>query len=165
MFNPFYPFTEQLLNAFIEKGKTFFVRQTFQRAKDHFDEGTKGYFLFSHYDNLVTAQDHFGAIGYDPNRFLYDWSNPDHQEKLKIAASGLKDYKIFAAVTRPGWDKGITNRLQEKVRIYVAKLGWRPKGNETVETNFELQFGELYLRMKYKGREAKIKFEDIEKLH
>ena len=162
MFNPFYPFTDQLLDAFVKNGKTFFVRQTFNRAKDHFDEGIKGYFLFSHYDNATTAMDHYGAISYDPNRFLYDWHNPEHQEKLRVAGSGLKEYKIFSAVFKTDWEKQLTNRMKERVRQYVSKLGWSPKSGEMVDTNYEIQFGELYLRLKYGGRQAKVKFEEIE---
>jgi hypothetical protein len=164
MFNPFYPFTQQLLDAFIAKGKTFFVRQTFNRAKDHFDEGIKGCFLFSHYDNIVTAQDHYGAVGYDRNRFLYDWNVPAHREKLMIAASGLKEYKVYAAVFRQDWECGVTNRIREKTRTYVSRLGWQPRSGENVATNYELQFGELYLRMRYGTREAKVKFEEIENI-
>src|SRR2546423_11648662 len=164
MFNPFYPFTTQLLTAFVLRNKKYFVRQTFIRAKDHFEDGVKGYFLFSHYDNLTTAQDHYGAISYDPNRFLYNWNEPEHQQKLKLAASQPDGYKIFAGVFRSDWEKALTNRIQEKVRVYVSRLDWKPKGDEKVATNFELQFGELYIRLRYRNREAKIKFEEIEKI-
>ena len=38
------------------------------------------------------------------------------------------------------------------------------KAGQVVDTAFEAQFGELYLRIKYRGRQAKVKFEEIEKL-
>jgi hypothetical protein len=162
MFNPFYPFTQQVLDAFVNKGKKYFVRQTFNRGKGHFDEGIKGYFIFSHYDNLTTAQDHFGAISYDPNRFLYEWDNPEHQEKLKVAASGLKEYKVYANLFKPDWERGINDRIKEKVRSYVSKLGWSPKSGEMVATSYEVRFGELYMVLKYRGRTAKVKFDEVE---
>ena len=164
MFNPFYPFTEQLLQALVQKGKTYFVRQTFQRGKHVFDEGIKGYFIFTHYDNVTTAQDHYGAISYDPNRFLYDWKNTEHQQRLKIAAHGNKEYKVFSSVTKPGWERGINDRIQEKVRKHVYNLGWSPKGGETVDTSFRIKFGELYIVMKWGDRVNEEKFEKIEKL-
>ncbi|MFL5811422.1 MAG: hypothetical protein ACJ749_18000 [Flavisolibacter sp.] len=164
MFNPFYPFTTDLLNAFVHQGKTYFVRQRLDRGNGYLAEGIKGCFLFSHYDHLTTAMDHYGAIEYDPNRFLYHWANPEHQEKLRLASSGLKEYKIFASVFRTDWEKQLTDRTREQIRLYVSKLGWTPAGGEMVNTNYELQFGELYLRLKYRGREAKVKFEEIEKL-
>src|SRR5689334_19256398 len=98
MFNPFYPFNSRLLNAFVAKGRKYFVRQTFNRAKDHFDEGIKGYYFFSHYDNLAEAQEHYDAIAHDPNRFLYDWNDIEHRSKLEIAASALPQYKIYTGV-------------------------------------------------------------------
>jgi hypothetical protein len=164
VFNPFYPLTGKLLEAFVAKGKTYFVRQTFNRAKSPLDEGIKGYFLFSHYDNLTTAQDHFGAIRHDPNRFLYDWGNHEHREKLRIAASGLKEYRNYASVLRPDYEKGITDQVKKKIRQYVSdSLGWQIKGSDTLDTNFELQFGELFMRFKHGSRQAKVKFEEIEK--
>jgi len=163
MFNPFYPLTTQLLDAFVAKGKKYFVRQTFNRAKNPFDDEIKGYFLFSHYDSFTTAQDHYGAISHDPNRFLYDWNNPEHQQKLRVAASGLKEYKNYASVLRIDYEKGLTDKLKKKIRSYVSNsLGWHIKGNDTLDSNFELQFGELFIRFKYGGRQAKVKFEDIE---
>ena len=164
MFNPYYPFTTQLLDAFVQHGKTYFVRQTLHRANDPFGAG-RNCFLFTHYSHLTTAQDHFGAIGYDGNRFLYDWSLPAHKERLQQAAAGaFPGYRLYAAVFRTDWEQGLTTRLQQKVRSYVSALGWSPKAGQVVDTAFEAQFGELYLRIKYRGRQAKVKFEEIEKL-
>lgn len=163
MFNPFYPFTKQLLDALVKRDQIYFVRQTYNRAKGAFDEGIKGYFLFSFYDSFTTAQDHFGAISHDLNRFLYDWSNPEHQQKLVIATSGLKEYKNYASVLRPDYEKGFTEKLQKKIRQYVSNsLGWHIKGSDTLDTNIELQFGELFMRFKNGSRQAKVKFEEIE---
>lgn len=164
MFNPFYPLTPDLLHAFVTNGKKFFIRQSFERARNGMDENIKGYFLFSHYDNLTTALDHYGAISYDGSRFLYHWDNEFHRERLLLAASGLPEYKIFAAVLKPGWDRPADKMLKNKVRKYIETIGWHPKRDEGVLTNYELQFGELYIRLKFEGREAKVKFEEIENL-
>ena len=164
MFNPFYPFTRELLDSFIVKGKRYFVRQTFPRGKNPLDNGVKGWFMLSHYDRMVTAQDHFGAIEYDPNRFLYTWDDYSHRIKLRVAASELEEFRVYSSVFKPDWEKQVHDRLQQQVRKYVAGLDWSPKQSEAVDTNFELQFGELYIRLKYGSREAKVKFEEIEKL-
>jgi len=163
MFNPFYPLTAPLLDAFVAKGKTYFVRQTFNRAKNPFDDQVKGCFLFSHYDNFTTAQDHFGAIAHDPNRFLYQWNNPEHRQRLRVAASELTEYHNYASVLRPDYDKGLTDKVKKKIRQYVTnRLEWQLKGGDTLDTNFELQFGELFIRFKHGSRQAKVKFEEIE---
>ena len=164
MFNPFCLFTIPLLNSLIKNGKIYFVRQTFNRAKDRVEGETKASFLFSQYNNLATAQDHFGAISYDPNRFLYHWENPEHKERLKVAASHPDGYKIYANVFQKDWERLVTDRIKERVRFYVKGLGWKPERDENVDTNFEVQFGELFIRLKYGNREAKVKFEEIEKI-
>lgn len=163
MFNPFYPLTGELLEAFVARGKKYFVRQTFNRGRKPFDHEVKGSFLFSHYDNFTTAQDHFGAISHDPNRSFYDWSNPQHQQKLKVAAGGLKAYECYASVLRPDYEKGLNDKVKKKIRQYVSNsLGWPIKGGDTLDTNFELQFGELFIRFKHGARQARVKFEEIE---
>lgn len=165
MFNPFYPFTSQLLEAFVRRGKKYFVRQSFERAKGPSDENIKAWLLFTHYDSLTTALDHYGAISYDAKRFLYNWDKEEHRQKLMLAASGLSDYKIYASVLKIDWDKRVSKKQKDQLRFYIHNiLGWNPRRDEGVLTNYEMQFGELYLRIKYAGREAKVKFEEIEKI-
>jgi hypothetical protein len=108
--------------------------------------------------------DHFGAISYDPRRFLYCWDDPVHRQKLKYAASGLQEYRIYSTVLKPDWDRPINSKVKDQLRLYIKQLGWNPRRDEGVLTNYELQFGELYIRIKYGGREAKVKFEEIEKI-
>jgi hypothetical protein len=164
MFNPFAPFTKDLLHAFTARGKIYFVRQTYLRGKSPLDRDIKGCFLFSHYDNITTAQDHFGTIAHDRYRFLYNWNEPGHRGKLEIAASGLRDYKNYAAVFRTEWEKHDAMRLKDKLRMYIKHLGWNPHRDEGVHTNYEIQFGELFIRIKHGGREAKVKLEEVEKV-
>ena len=164
MFNPFYPFTPELLDAFAENGKRYFVRQSFERGRNLVDENIKEYFLVTHYESLTTAMDHYGAIAYDKRRFLYDWENIEHRKKLKVAASAPEGFKIFAAVLKPGWDRPVDKILKNKIRKYIELIGWYPKRDEGVLTNYELQFGELYIRIKYARREAKVKLKEIEDL-
>ncbi len=164
MFNPFAPFTKDLLHGYIAHGKVFFVRQTFPRGRSALDKGVKGYFLFSHYDNLVTAQDHFGTIASDPFRFLYEVHLPAHRGRLELAASGLKEYRNFAAVFTPDWDRHHATRIKDKLRMFIKKLGWNPHRDEGVQTNYEIQFGELFIRIKFGGREVKVRLEEIEKI-
>jgi hypothetical protein len=164
MFNPFYLFTPELLEAMVKGGKRYFVRQRFDRGSSIGETNYLCPFLISHYELLTTAQDHLGAIAYDPLRFLYDWTNNEHKERLHRAAALCNEYKIYSPVFKPGWEKDITDALKEKAKRYVSALGWMPKGGEMVNTNYEVQFGELFVRLNYKGREVKVKFEEIEKL-
>ena len=164
MFNPFYPFTKPLFDAFVKHGNCFFVRQTFNGGKSHLAEDVKGAYLISHYDELHEAQVHYEALSHDPNRFLYVWHNPEHQEKLKIAAGGPAGYKVYSCTFEKNWERRITDRMKKNIRLYVSGLGWQPSRSESLSTDFYQTFGELYIKLKCKGREVKVKFVDIEKL-
>jgi hypothetical protein len=164
MFNPFYPFTSELLHGMVAQGKRYFVRQRFSRGLSVLASGelTSKQYLITHYANLVTAQDHYGTIAHDPNRFLYNWDDIEHREKLRRAAEVNEQYGVYGAVLREDWESLITETVEAKVRGYVDSLGWKPKKSDAVNFVFELRFGELYAAIRYRNRRATAKFEDIE---
>jgi len=162
MFNPFYPFTLPLLEALVDRGKVFFVRQDYPRGRPPFAPDHKVSLLITPYTDLTTAEDHFGAIGHDPLRFLYRWE--EHAERLRAAATPREGYTVYAPLCRPSWERGITDEMRAGIRRYVAKLGWAPGGGSLVDTAYEVRFGELYIRLRFKKREVKLKFEEIENL-
>jgi hypothetical protein len=164
MFNPFHPFTDPLLDAFVQHGKRYFVRQTYRRGVNALNEGIKGAYLISHYDDLNKAQAHYNALASDPNRFLYDWNNTGHQQKLKVAASSPAGYKVYSCTLERNWERHITDRIKKGIRLYVTGLGWQPSRSEGLNTKYFQIFGELYIQLKYKTREVKVKFEEIENL-
>ncbi len=166
MFNPFYPFTTELLEGMVSHGKHYFVRQRLNRGMFVLPGGELSgkLYLITHYSNLVTAQDHYGTIAHDPNRFLYDWLHPEHGAKLRKAAELHEEYGVYGAVLRTDWEALITGAMEEKVRAYIASLGWEPKRSDSVIFDFELRFGELYATIRFKKRTVTAKFEDIEKI-
>ena len=124
MFNPFFPFNQQLLGAFIETGKKYFVRQSFNRAKGGKEDTIKAHFIIKHYSSKVEAEYHFADIINDPHRYFYDWNNPEHQNRLRLAASGPSGYKIYSSVVYNNWHKYITNSLKRQTRHYIdGRLG------------------------------------------
>jgi hypothetical protein len=163
MFNPLAPMSEKALKSMIEEGHIYFVRQTFNRAKDPFDEGIKGYYLFCHYKTETLAKEHYDALRSDPNRFLYNWQNEAHKLKLLSAASHPAGYKLYTNTFIPDWEKHITNRMKQKVRAYINKQGWRPSREEGVDISFYPHFGEVMVTLRFRRQEVKIKFEEIEK--
>ena len=165
MFNPFCLFSNVLLEGFVRAGKKYFVRQTFTRYEDHFDEGIKGYFIFTHYAEAGHAEHHLGAISEDRNRFLYEWENADHQRKLIIASRQPVGYKIYSSVFQKDWQTYLTNPLKQKVRNYInLKLGWNPSRGETLSFEIYANYGELYAQLKLGRQEVRVKLEDIENL-
>jgi hypothetical protein len=164
MFNPLAPFDDKALEGFIKDGHRFFVRQTFNRAKDHFDEGIKGYFLFCHYKDEGPAKEHYDALKHDPYRFLYDWQKETDRKKLLLAASRPEGYKIFTNTFMPDWEHHITNRIKQKVRAYIISQGWKPDNEEGVAISFYPHFGEVMIILKFRRQELRVKFEVIEKM-
>lgn len=163
MLNPFSPFTKSLLDAFVKSGKKYFVRQSFARAKDHFDEGVKGYFIITHYADIAHAQHHMMAISDDVYRHLYEWDNPEHRQKLNVAVSNPPGYKIYSAVLIKDWEKQIRDNLKEKTRGYIEKnIGWKPGRSDTVDFNIYVNYGELYAKLKLQAEEVRVKLEEIE---
>ena len=162
MLNPFAPLSKPLLDAFVKAGKKYFVRQSFPRAKDHFDECIKGYFIFTHYAEIGHAQHHLGAISQDPHRSLYEWDNPQHQLKLYVAAGQPAGYKVYSAVFIKDWEK-LVNSMKEKAKDYIeTKVRWRPGAGDHVDINIYVHYGELYAKLKLRGQEVRVKLEEIE---
>lgn len=164
MFNPVFPFTPQVLQKTVERGCHYFVRNYWSPATDHFEEGINGYFIITHYDDKAKAMAHFNSVTGDKYRHFYNWNVQEDKERLKIAATQPKGYRIFSAYFLDDYQKRITNRLKEKINNYMYRhTSWKPKKGETVSIDFYLQFGSLYITMSYAGSQIRVKFDDIEK--
>lgn len=165
MFNPLYPFTEPLLDAFVKAGKLYFVRNTFNRGFDHFDENIKACFIITHYDDKAQAMAHYNSISHDKYRCFYEYSIAEDQKKLRIAASQPSGYKIYSSIFVNDWEKRITKELKEKINRYMYhNTNWKPGKNEMTHLNFYFQFGQLYFSLSYGGDKITGTFDQIEKV-
>lgn len=163
MYNPFSFLSKPLLDAFVKSGKKYFVRQSFPRAKDHFDEGIKAYFIFTQYSEIDQALHHLNAISHDSSKFLYEWDNPEHRQKLCVAADNPPGYKIYACVLNKHWGKQIESSIKEKTRGFIDKnIGWKPRRSDTVKFILSVDNGELYANLKLGAEEVRVKLEEIE---
>ncbi|HEX8277590.1 MAG TPA: hypothetical protein VF540_02815, partial [Segetibacter sp.] len=64
-----YPFTKDVLEATVKKGCVHFVRNTYDKVFDHFNENIKGYYLITHYNDLAKATAHYNSTSNDSRRF------------------------------------------------------------------------------------------------
>ena len=163
MFNPMAILTPELLQAFVQKGHRFFVRQHYPRGRAAFDTATKAAFLICPYDNYFLAKEHFDALSTDPYRYLYHWEEVADRGKLEVAAAQPAGYRVYGNAFVDNWEQHLTDRLRGKIRAYVKSLGWKPKGGESVEPVFYPHFGEVFVRLKLGSREVRVNFEEIEK--
>lgn len=164
MINPFHPLTKELLDVFITKNQKYFIRQSLPRAENVLDPDARGHFLFSQYQTLGQAQEHYAALQRDPYRFLYDWNNPEHKERLMKAATNPEGYRIFASIFTADASERIKKRLEPQFKSYMKwKLNWYPKRADGLDMSFYVQYGEVYCQLKTGSREARVKLEEIEK--
>jgi hypothetical protein len=162
MHNPLLLFTTKQLHALIMAGKCYFVRQTYKRGIPVGYEGIKGAFLLTHYEDLSRAQVHYDAIAADPNRFLYDSSKAEHFKKLENAATQPKGYLIYEALLQDVWKPG--QKVAAQINRFInTTLPWKPGRNDGVNAKIFLQFGVLFITLKYRDEEIKVPFSEIEK--
>lgn len=163
VFNPVYPFTIDVLKGSIDRGCKYFVRNRWHAGYDHFDEIQTQSLIIVHYLDLKEAEAHLQAIKQDKYRFLYDITNQDHLDRLQKAAQQPEGFKIFSSYFRPDYKKLITPRLKGKINSWMYRnTDWKPKRGQTVNVDFYLQFGQLFITMSFQGRKIKVRFEDIE---
>jgi hypothetical protein len=164
MFLPFCVFSEDLMQRLVRYGHSYFVRQTVVSSKRVFSGGVKGRFLMTHYKNLKEAEQHFEAIAFDPNRYLYHYNVLEHRTRLHVAAAGVSGYQIYSSLLRENWERDLSDSLQKKVKRYVSKLGWKPGKADPVGSELELEYGRIFLRLTFKDQQARVTFEEIENL-
>jgi hypothetical protein len=162
MFNPLAIWTEDALNGFVREGKRFFVRQSFDRARNPFDENIKACFLFCHYETFSPAKEHYDALADDPNRFLYDWEDEEHRTKLLVAAEQPPGYRIYTNTFMPDWERHVTRKLKQKVRGYIEKNGWKPSREDGVLIDFYPHFGEVMITVRFREQKLSVKLAEIE---
>jgi hypothetical protein len=103
------------------------------------------------------------ALADDPHRFLYDWQEPAHREKLTVAASRPTGYEIYSNTFMPDWERHITNRLKQKIRAFIQGNGWKPGGEDGVLIDFYPHFGEVMVTLRFRDQKLSVKLEEIEK--
>ena len=162
MFNPFYPFTETLLQAMVDQGKFYFVRQSFRRGFNASPFQLKACFLMTHYDEMELAEEHFLSLVDDHHRFLYCWEIEEHRQRLKRATLPYTTYSIYSATLHDNWESQLPRKTKKDLKRYISGLGWRPRSGEEVKAVLELRKGELFICLRCGKRRADLTFEELE---
>jgi hypothetical protein len=161
MHNPFVLLTVPLLESLLKAGNQFFVRQTYKRGKNELDPLNKAAFLFSHYTDYSRAKTHYDTLDNDPNRFLYNINEEEHYQKLFTAAGQPEGYKIYSPLVKQAWKP--TPPIAARIRKYIdQKLTWSLGRNDSVKADLFVQFGELFITLKFGIHELKLPLADIE---
>jgi hypothetical protein len=167
MFNPFEPFEERFIDAFRKQKKRYLVSQSFRNGIDQFHNVGKEHILLSHYEDHNKAVVHKRALGGDKYAAVIDLENSKHEEKLKSMLMPDSKYKVFSILVSDAeaLNRRIKIKFENNIRRYIQnQTNWRIGGDQELQTQYEITFGELYIIMKYGSKQPiRIKFEEIEK--
>jgi len=151
MFNPLQPFEERFILMFRRKGVKAFVRQTYNRGD--------GYVLI-HFEKMLAAQQYYDVVKTDPARELI-LLDKEGEERIKEL---LVSEKIYTMLKSKDAEFKVKKLLEKRIRYFIdTKLGWDPGRNDDVQFSLDVQFGEVYAKLKFRAKEIKVKLADIEK--
>mgnify|MGYP003511993201 CR=1 FL=1 len=143
------------------------VVQKYERGKDMFLDENKISLVATHYNNNPAAADHFKALKDTENGSLFDLENDIERQRFTEMLQPNSQFIIYTALTA---DKqkvklSIDKNFKENIRRYIQKkTNWHIGGKETITPDLELIFGELFVILKYSGKQdLRVKMEEIEK--
>lgn len=142
----------------VAAGHRFFVRQqAFRNRRD------KRHFLICHYNAYARAKEHFDVLADDPYRRLYCWEEEEDREKLRTAATQPEGFMIYTNTFVPDWEKQLTRPVKEKIKSYLKTLGWKGGKKESITPQFFPYFGEIYVSLRLKSGEVRVRWDEIER--
>ncbi|WP_343306722.1 hypothetical protein AAHN97_06380 [Chitinophaga niabensis] len=164
MHNPLALLTTQLLERLCASGFQYFVRQSFPRGMDHVQTDIIEAFLITPYKDFSQVNAHFQAIKFDKRKHVYQVDLVGEKEKLTIAAGQPPGFKVFVSLlSTKKWVPPLD--LYPKIKHYLRNhASWKPERGKGVNAGLFIQFGELYISIKYNHEEIKVPLDEIEKL-
>jgi hypothetical protein len=164
MFQPFLEFEKKYLPKLKQLKKNYIVAQTYKRANDLLI-GNKIPILFTSYGNISLAQEHQDAFKNDKYCCIIDLNNEAQFSKVIEMLGPDSKYKVFWSVVknRDEMEKYIKKKYFKNLKNYIDnKLKWGVNAYDTVETDYEVEGGELMITLTWRSQKITIKFEDIE---
>ena len=164
MYNPYTLLTPEILNAML-KQPMYFVRQEYKRGLVFDDERITSSLLthYPHHDvDKERADRHMRLLMKDPLRFLYDSKQPEHLEKLKVAATQPNGYRIYINLLPKKWKP--SDGLKMKISVYVRnKLPWwNYSPADKLNVTLKERYGQLFIALLWRGQKTEVLLEDIE---
>ncbi|MBL7757448.1 MAG: hypothetical protein JNL59_08640 [Chitinophagaceae bacterium] len=149
MYNPFVLLSPELLAHKIAAGKRFFVRQTYLRG---LQPGIRAAFLFRAYPETEKepALQHLQAINSDRHAHIYDITEEDELQKLRIAAAQPAGYRIYYA-GKIGTKWRPPPVYEYRIRQYIRRRHpeWRPTRGLQIRIGLFEKWGNLWIRLEF----------------
>jgi hypothetical protein len=163
MFNPFAPFEPRFLSAFKQKGVKAFVKQTYPRGRNLLENNSQPSFLLIHFTDIVKAVAHFEKIGADPDRQLFNLAEPQHCQQLIQLFSKPCGHHYYTNLLIKDVNVVAKKILDKKIRSYISTYTeWYPRRGEQVNFSLDIIFGEIYVRLAYGFRQARLKLDELD---
>ncbi len=165
MHNPYSLLTPEILSALL-KQPMYFVRQEYKRGQFIYDDKKIVTVLLTHYPlhdiEKERAQRHMRLLFKDPYRFLYQSTEPDHYEKLKLASLQPQGFRVYINLMASPWKASPSMKL--KISNYVRdKLPWwNYSPADKLKVTLKERYGELFLALLWRGQQTEVVLEEIE---
>lgn len=166
MLNPFSRFEEKFISTFLNLKKRYLISQTLRLTSLPEIDG-KTFLLFSHYSDKGLAKIHFNAVSTDKLAAIIDLENDEHLQKVLSMLNPDSQYIIYSSLTiDPKELKTITEKLfTQKIHKYIAgNTNWSISRDHTIKPRLEITFGELYVNIKYKSQNIRMRLQELENL-
>ncbi|MFT3678111.1 MAG: hypothetical protein QM781_19620 [Chitinophagaceae bacterium] len=162
MYNPFILLSPELLAHKIAGGKRFFIRQTYLRG---LQPGIRAAFLLRAY--LETEEDmalrHMQEIAPDKHAHIYDVTNEEELQKLRIAATQPAGYRIYyAAKIGNKWrpPPAYEYRIKQYIRRWHPE--WRPTRGLQIRVGLFEEWGTLWIRLEFEEEKETVPLSQFE---
>lgn len=150
MYNPFYPFTNDVFNALQKKGYRYYVMNGYMDIS-----------IITHYMELSKAEAHYNSHNDKNDLIIYDSGNTGNHNKLIEISNNAIANRIFSTFFYPSYLKFLNdnNRRKIKQRLMNEKIHY----GDDINVDFYVHFGCLYVKVSSKRQELNFNFIEIEK--
>lgn len=165
MLQPFELMRPIYIERLIPMKKVYLVSQTYKRGQNPLDDAPKVSLLLTDYDDPGLAKIHLNALRGDKYAALIDLTKPEHKQKVLEMLSPKSAYQVYWSMVRSleKVESDIDRNYRDNVKRFVAKrTAWQPPRDETVGTEIEVIFGEIFITLRYRKEKVRITFEELE---
>ena len=166
MIQLFEPFAEKYIERLKQINKNYLVSQTYSGEKDPVFKSKEVVLMLTDYEDAGLATVHKAAVKYNKYAAIIDLRNEQHVKKLKEMLNINSPYLLYWAMIkdREILKKRISLRYRDHMHRYINKnTRWHISRDEKIIPKSQLIFGELYIILKRRNEELRIKFADLEK--
>lgn len=165
---PFKRFLPLYIQRFTDMRKIYLVSQTYERHVKTLTEPDKTGMLITDYDDLGLAKQHFAARKNVRDRLaaIIDLTNASHLVAFQRTLSVNSRYAVYwaAVESRQSLERRVNLHFKDNIRRYISEnTRWHIARDSGINPKIQAIFGELFIVLRYRSEELRIKFSDIEK--